>query len=111
MLCLEKFTLVWEGCSKKIEHGNEQEYGKKLAHLLTQQLTIHWGEGVEIKYAANKNQNKSTQKDPKTEMVCNDATRNEHVLDQKTNIKSGEECFFPLLAVARCLLLLLPEGG
>jgi hypothetical protein len=50
-------------------------------------------------------------KDPKTELVCNDATRNEHVLDQKTNIKSGEECFFPLLAVARCMLLLLPERG
>ena len=80
--------LAWEGCSKKIEHENEQEYGKKLTHLLTQQLTIHWGEGVEIKYAANKKSEQQYTERPKTEMVCNDATRNEHVLDQKTNIKS-----------------------
>ena len=79
------------GVQQELSMEMNRNITKKLAHLLTQQLTIHWEEGVEIKYAANKNQNKSTQKDPKTEMVCNDATRNEHVLDQKTNIKSGEE--------------------
>ena len=62
---LEKHAVFGEihdgvgGVQQEIEHENEQEYGKKLTHLLTQQLTIHWGEGVEIKYAANK---KSEQK-------------------------------------------------
>ena len=58
-----------------------------------------------------KNQNKSTHNDPKTEMFCSDATKNEHVLDQKTHIKRWEECLFSPLAVARCLLLLLTEVG
>lgn len=58
-----------------------------------------------------KNQNKSTQNDPKTEMFCSDATKNEHVLDQKTHIKRWEECLFSPLTVARCLLLLLTEVG
>ena len=53
-----------------------------------------------------KNENKSTHKDPKTEMVCSDVTKNEHVLDQKTHIKRWERMFILTFCFARCLLLL-----
>ena len=67
----------------RIEHGNEQEYGKKTGFPLNTTINHRSGEGVENKTKVQKNRNKSTQKDPKTAMACNNATKNEHVLDKK----------------------------
>ena len=93
----------------RIEHENEQEYDKKTGSPTSTTINHRLGEGVENKTYGQKNRNNSTQKDPKTAMACNNATKNEHVLDKK-HVKSRKECLFSPLTFARCLLLLLSCG-